>query len=74
MTKHERAVVRDALKAADTALTDWVRSYAPEMCHKASLKESSTRVYMAGGTLAYIAGVRQQIKNALKRARGKAKR
>lgn len=65
MTKLERA----ALIAADLALTDWVRSYAPEMCSTGSVRASFSRVYAAGGTLAYIAGVRAQIKAALKTRR-----
>lgn len=70
----EQRVVRDALKAADCALTDWVRSYAPELCDSNHLRESSKRVYEAGGTLAYIAGVRMKIKAALSRARGKGRK
>ena len=65
MSRVEKRVVRAALRAADTALTDWVRSYAPEMCYSKYLKESRSRVYEAGGTLAYISGVRQKIVSAL---------
>ena len=61
MTKAERA----ALMAADLALTDWVRMYAPEHCDTRHVFESGKRVSEAGGTLAYIAKVRKQIKEAL---------
>jgi hypothetical protein len=62
MTKLER----EALIAADIALTDWVRFYAADHCSKKSVLESSSRVFDAGGTLAYIADVRMKIKTALK--------
>ena len=57
---------KDALLAADLALTDWVRQYAPEHCAKHHVKQTIKRVWDAGGTLAYIAGVRAQIKKATK--------
>ena len=62
MTKLERA----ALMAADQALTDWVRQYASDQCSLEHVAESVQRIMAAGGTLAYIAGVRAQIKAALK--------
>ena len=64
-----RKIVIDALCAADTALTDWVRYYAPEQCESKSVGESISRVFALGGTLAYIADTRTIIKAALKEMR-----
>lgn len=63
MNKQQRA----ALQAADQALTDWVRSYASDQCSVKSVQESGLRIFAAGGTLAYIANIRKQIKEALRK-------
>lgn len=62
MTKRQH---RELLKRCSAALDDWLRSYAPEFVDKKYLKESSERVYAAGGALAYIADLQAEIRKAL---------
>ncbi len=57
---------RQLLRDLDVALTDWVRQYAPDMCSEKSCKESIKRVWDAGGTLAYIAALRERIRRVTK--------
>ena len=50
------------LDALDTALTDWVRTYAPEHCYPDYVAESVKRIADGGGTLAYIADLRMRVR------------
>ena len=58
-------IERTALKHAAQALDDWLHVYAPEHCHAEHVAETQHRIMLAGGLLAYIAGVRQEIREAL---------
>lgn len=49
----------------DNALTDWLRCYAPEEFTDEQLAETRARLH--GGTLAYIAELRRDIKVGLAR-------
>ncbi len=54
----ERIVAKDeALDLANTALEDWFHHYAPDECNEVKVKESSRRIFQAGGTLAYLTDV-----------------
>jgi hypothetical protein len=55
----------EALKAADTALLDWLRCYAADQCGTLDVMISLDRIKEGGGTLAYIANTRELIKEAL---------
>jgi hypothetical protein len=63
---------RDRLKAlceeADIALSDWLHTYASEECKPEYVVESMKRIFENGGTLYYIAKLRQRIRAALKKA------
>ncbi len=54
-----------ALKRSVTALDDWINSYAPELCDDAFVREAMVRIMGEGGTLAYIADVQRQNREAL---------
>ena len=70
MTARE-CLLRAALKRSVIALDDWLHQYAPFDSDTTRIKESSSRVYAAGGTLAYLADVQHQNRTALKwRKRG----
>ena len=56
--------LRQLLADLDTALTDWIRTYAGEMCDIADVAESWERIAKGGGTLAYIADLRERIREA----------
>lgn len=55
----------EALKAADTALLDWLRCYAADQCATIDVMISLDRIKEHSGTLAYIAHTRELIKEAL---------
>jgi hypothetical protein len=55
-----------ALARSVTAIDDWLNTYAPEFCDEARVKEARSRIMSEGGTLAYIADVQQQNREALK--------
>ena len=63
MTKRQRALP----KRCEIALTDWMRQYAPEQCYFTSVAESRARVMTAGGTLAYIEDLLQDITKELRK-------
>ncbi len=54
--RSERERVLEEVKPLEIALSDWVRSYAPEMCDPLDVKETAKRISRKG-TLAYIADV-----------------
>lgn len=54
-----------ALKSAILALDDWTNTYAPELCDEERVKQAQARI-TEYGTLAYIATVVEQCRNALK--------
>ncbi len=65
--KKESALERElraALTRSVTALDDWLNTYAPEFCDEARVKEASKRL-RERGTLAYIADVQEQNREAL---------
>jgi len=63
MTKRTLALLRDL----DKALTNWIRTYAPEQCASKSVMDTQFYLlYHAGGTLYYIAKLKQRIKAELK--------
>ena len=55
-----------ALLLAQQALDDWLHVHAPEHCHQKDVAESQDRILEAGGTIAYIADVQSEIREALK--------
>jgi hypothetical protein len=55
----------EVLKAADTALLDWLHCYAADQCATLDVMISRDRIKEQGGTLAYIARTRELIKEAL---------
>lgn len=63
MTKRERDL-RAALERSMVAVDDWLNLYAPECCNQERVDETKARV-SENGTLAYIADVQQQSRNAL---------
>lgn len=63
MTRPERELLRDC----STALDHWLHQYAPEQCDKGWVKETGRAMMNAGGTLAYIADLQQQIRNVLRK-------
>lgn len=56
--------LRQLLIDLDTALADWMRTYAPELCDDKDAHESARRIWKHGGTLAYIAELRERIRRA----------
>ncbi|MDR3533975.1 MAG: hypothetical protein P4L90_25845 [Rhodopila sp.] len=54
-----------ALIRSMTAIDDWLNTYASDFCDEARVKEASSRIGAEGGTLAYIARVQQQNREAL---------
>ena len=57
--------LRKALLRSNQALDDWVRTYAPEFCGDEHVEETRKRITEGGGTLAYIADIREGNKKAL---------
>lgn len=57
--------LREALLRSNDALDDWVRTYAAELCGDKYVEESRKRIREGGGTLAYIADVKEGNKKAL---------
>ena len=56
--------IREGLEAGQQALTDWVRTYAPEFCDGTAVEEARRRIE-AVGTLAYIAEANEKVRRAL---------
>lgn len=69
---HNEAVegkLRSALEALElsyVALNDWLHQYASEFCNEDGVKEAEARIREAGGTLAYITDIREEIREVLK--------
>ena len=61
-----------ALERSSTALDDWLNTYAPDLCDAARVKEARQRIRDGHGTLAYIAGLQEQLRAAISKARGEA--
>jgi hypothetical protein len=57
---------RALLERCKDALDDWVTTYASEMCDVESVRRSEQRIMDNGGTLAYVAQLVQDIRDALK--------
>jgi len=62
MTKQE--TIRVGLEAADQALADWVRTYAPEFCETDAVEAARERIRQRG-TIAYIAEASGKVRVAL---------
>ena len=58
--------LRAALDRSRIAIDDWLNTYASEFCDEARVAEAGKRIRDEGGTLAYIADVQQQNREALK--------
>lgn len=67
-TRNAQKIVklRSALLVSTTALDDLLNCYAEDYCNKERVKEAKTRIAEAGGTVAYIADVQQQNREALR--------
>jgi len=55
-----------ALKRSEVAIEDWFNTYASEFCDEKKVAEARARVRESGGTIAYIADVQEQNREALK--------
>ena len=60
--------LRAALERSKTAIDDWLNTYASEFCDEARVSSAIKRIRVHGGTLAYIAGIQEQNRDALKAA------
>lgn len=56
---------RELLQDCATALDTWVCTYAPEFCDESAVEAARKRIWDEGGTLGYIADLRQRIREAL---------
>lgn len=63
-TAQERKL-RDALLRSRIALDTWLNTYASDCCDPVKVKEAGERIMSGGGTLAYIADVQRQNREAL---------
>jgi hypothetical protein len=63
--------MRMALERSVEAIDDWLNVYASELCHKDRVDDANRRIADAGGTLAYIASVQEQNREALRADEGK---
>lgn len=62
----ENKLLRKALTNSTIALDDWLRTFAYDLCKEEHVKESFDRISQNGGTLAYLADLQQENRNALK--------
>ena len=62
---NQDSVLRTALKRSIVALDDWLHRYVPEFCHKWHVDETDKRIAQSGGTLAYIADLQLENREAL---------
>lgn len=60
--------LREALERSKTALDDWINTYASEFCDEERVDEAGQRIREGGGTLAYLADIQKQNRDALKGA------
>ena len=60
---------RALLLRCETALTDWVRTYAGDQCTNAQFNETCDRLRDAGGTLAYVGRLIADIRAELRRGK-----
>jgi hypothetical protein len=60
-----KASERKLLERCSAALDDWVNTYAPELCDEQYVKRAHDRIAEGGGTLAYIAQLQQDLRDAL---------
>jgi hypothetical protein len=60
----EAATLREALERSVLALDDWVSTHAPEECSEVRVANARSRIGPLG-TLAYIASVQEQNREAL---------
>jgi hypothetical protein len=58
--------MKELLEELAIALDDWLHIYASDMCDEKDVKESFKRIKENGGTIAYIATLRQKIRKELK--------
>lgn len=57
---------REIIKSAVVALDDWILTYAPEWCDPEHVRTARERIYNNGGTLSYVATLREQLEHVLK--------
>ncbi|KKN02310.1 hypothetical protein LCGC14_1118990 [marine sediment metagenome] len=57
--------LRDALVRSKIALDAWLNTYAHEFCNKDDVAKAGKLIMDSGGTLAYIADVQRQNREAL---------
>ena len=67
MTKATQKLLADL----GNALDHWLHQYAAEMCDRKDVVASQRAMFDAGGTLAYIAELRQRTRTALSKRRRK---
>jgi len=56
---------RKSIEESITALDDWILTYASEWCDENKVKEARERIYKNGGTIGYIAIIRDRLENVL---------
>ena len=66
-SQHDRIIdLLTVLRECETALTDWLQTYAWDQSSEEQVEESLDRINKAGGTLAYICKLLARIREALK--------
>lgn len=63
--KAENERLRNAVKQSQLAIDDWLHTFAPEHCKEEHVIETDNRIWYRGGTLAYIADVQKENRDAL---------
>lgn len=63
MTREERLEI--ALARSMIAIDDWLNTFASEFCDTDRVAQAYSRISYNGGTLAYIADVQKQNREAL---------
>lgn len=57
----ENIILRRTLAVCETAMSDWLHTFADDHCDPARVSEAAERVYK-NGTISYIATVQEQIR------------
>ena len=65
LDEEQRGRLVETLERAETALNDWIHTYAPEMCDQEHVDATMKRIAQCG-TLAYIAKVLMDVRAARK--------
>jgi len=61
-----KQTVKATMQHATQALDDWLNIYAEELCDHEKVALARKRIEDSGGTLAYIAGITQNLREAIK--------